>query len=105
MFSQLLIKHIRIILLLSWFAALFYQSHTWLLIKDYSGFALLGVIGAIFANATGAGGGVVFVPFFNQLDFSVTTSVATSFAIQCCGMTAGAITWWGVYIQTKMQRY
>lgn len=54
-------------------------------------------MGAIFANATGAGGGVVFVPFFNQLSLSNTTIIATSFAIQCCGMTAGAITWWRHY--------
>lgn len=51
------------------------------------------MIGAIFANATGAGGGVVFVPFFNYLSFSPQSVVATSFAIQCCGMTAGALTW------------
>ena len=61
----------------------------------------MGLLGAIFANATGAGGGVVFVPFFNQLEFSVATSVATSFAIQCCGMTAGALTWLAFYKQLK----
>ena len=57
------------------------------------GFLILGIAGAIFANATGAGGGVVFVPFFNLIDMQNTAIVATSFAIQCCGMTAGAITW------------
>lgn len=67
------------------------------LFTDYSGFSLLGVIGAIFANATGAGGGVIFVPFFNQLNFAPATTVATSLAIQCCGMTAGALTWWIFY--------
>lgn len=68
-------------------------THSYLLIPQYGGFLLLGVIGAIFANATGAGGGVVFVPFFNQLSLSIETIVATSFAIQCCGMTAGAASW------------
>ncbi len=63
------------------------------IIFDYIGFLFLGIAGAIFANATGAGGGVVFVPFFNQIDMQNTAIVATSFAIQCCGMTAGAITW------------
>jgi uncharacterized membrane protein YfcA len=37
------------------------------------------------------------------MDFSVATSVATSFAIQCCGMTAGAITWWSFYQQQKIK--
>jgi uncharacterized membrane protein YfcA len=63
------------------------------LIIEYVGFTFLGVLGAIFANSTGAGGGVVFVPFFHQLSLSSETIVATSFAIQCCGMTAGALTW------------
>ena len=64
---------------------------------DYGGFAFLGVVGALFANSTGAGGGVIFVPFFNHLNFDTNTTVATSFAIQCCGMTAGAIAWWVFY--------
>lgn len=64
---------------------------------DYGPFLGLGVIGAVFANATGAGGGVVFVPFFTHLGFAGNTIVATSFAIQCCGMTAGAFTWWRYY--------
>ena len=29
-------------------------------------FSLLGTTGAIFANSTGAGGGVVFIPVFNN---------------------------------------
>lgn len=68
---------------------------------DYGLFTLLGVAGAIFANATGAGGGVVFVPFFNHLGFSSEQIVATSFAIQCCGMTAGALTWFFVYQNSR----
>jgi uncharacterized membrane protein YfcA len=64
------------------------------IIFDYLGFFFVGVTGAIFANATGAGGGVVFVPFFNQLNIDNTAIVATSFAIQCCGMTAGAAAWY-----------
>lgn len=94
-------KHIRVLLLLIWLVILFWQIQPLELIQEYAGFAILGLVGAVFANATGAGGGVVFVPFFNQLDFSVVTSVATSFAIQCCGMTAGALTWWAFYNQLK----
>ncbi|MFT4747496.1 MAG: putative membrane protein YfcA [Congregibacter sp.] len=99
MFLKMSAKHIRVSLLLVWLIILFWQTQPLSLIKEYGGFAFLGLLGAIFANATGAGGGVVFVPFFNQLEFSVASSVATSFAIQCCGMTAGAVTWWTFYKQ------
>lgn len=81
----------------AWLGIFLYQSQPWLLLQDFGAFAFLGVLGAIFANATGAGGGVVFMPFFKQLDFNVVASVATSFAIQCCGMTAGALTWYGYF--------
>lgn len=66
-------------------------------------FALLGVLGAIFANATGAGGGVVFIPMFNQLAFSEQQAIATSFAIQCFGMSAGAYTWYFHYASQAKQ--
>lgn len=70
---------------------------------DYGLFSFLGVLGAIFANSTGAGGGVVFIPAFNELSFSEQQSIATSFAIQCFGMTAGAITWWFHYSTEKTE--
>ncbi len=72
---------------------LLYSTNSFAIFFDYIAFVFLGIIGAIFANATGAGGGVVFVPFFNQLSLSNETIIATSFAIQCCGMSAGAIAW------------
>lgn len=87
----------RFLLFVSWLVVLSWQENLAELVSSYSGFLFLGVVGAIFANATGAGGGVVFVPFFNQLGYSPQAIVATSFAIQCCGMTAGAITWWRFY--------
>lgn len=101
MFSKISAKHIRVSMLFIWIATVCWQTQSLSLIQEYGSFTFLGVVGAIFANATGAGGGVVFVPFFNQLEFSAATSVATSFAIQCCGMTAGAITWWAFYKQAK----
>ncbi|MFT6991273.1 MAG: putative membrane protein YfcA [Paraglaciecola sp.] len=104
MYSKISTQHIRVFLLFIWLCILFLQANPLILIQEYLGFAFLGLLGAIFANATGAGGGVVFVPFFNQMDFSVVTSVATSFAIQCCGMTAGAITWWAFYKQNKAKK-
>jgi len=70
---------------------------------DYVLFSFLGMLGAIFANTTGAGGGVVFIPMFNQLNFTESQSIATSFAIQCFGMTAGAITWWHHYQTEKTE--
>jgi uncharacterized membrane protein YfcA len=97
MLTKLTAVHIRLLLLLLWLLVYLSTAAPWHLLLDYGGFAFLGVLGAVFANATGAGGGVVFVPFFNQLGFSAQTTVATSFAIQCCGMTAGALTWWSFY--------
>jgi uncharacterized membrane protein YfcA len=70
-------------------------------VLDYSLFSFLGVLGAIFANATGAGGGVIFIPFFSQLNFSESQSIATSFGIQCFGMSAGALTWYHHYKTEK----
>ncbi len=87
----------KIVLLFVWLVLLSVQPNMLELIVDYVAFVFLGVLGAIFANSTGAGGGVVFVPFFNQLSLSSQTIVATSFAIQCCGMTAGALTWYRHY--------
>ena len=46
----------------------------------------------------------MFVPFFQQLAFSPEAVIATSFAIQCCGMTAGAISWLQFYRHIKSQQ-
>lgn len=56
-------------------------------------FIYLGLLGAIVANSTGAGGGIVFVPAFYTLGLDSQSILATSFAIQCFGMTAGAFVW------------
>ncbi len=60
---------------------------------DFWPFFFLAIFGAIVANATGVGGGVVFVPAFNLLGIGSDSIIATSFAIQCFGMTAGSIAW------------
>jgi uncharacterized membrane protein YfcA len=78
----------------------------------------VGVMGAIIANATGTGGGVVFVPVFSALqDGGITIppellqiatlkteeSVAVSFAIQCFGMSIGALTWaYGIFVKDNL---
>lgn len=88
---------------LLWLSVLVISPMDLTAIPSYALFSLLGVLGAIFANSTGAGGGVVFIPAFNELSFSEQQAVATSFAIQCFGMTAGAFTWWQHYKLEKTQ--
>jgi uncharacterized membrane protein YfcA len=59
----------------------------------------VGVIGAIIANTSGTGGGVVFVPVFNALrEWAVMALqplqvVGVSMGIQSFGMTMGALRW------------
>ncbi|RZV32031.1 MAG: sulfite exporter TauE/SafE family protein [Sphingomonadaceae bacterium] len=59
----------------------------------------VGVVGAIIANTSGTGGGVVFVPVFNALrewammDLQPLQVVGVSMAIQSFGMTMGALRW------------
>ncbi|AGH43879.1 hypothetical protein C427_1770 [Paraglaciecola psychrophila 170] len=71
MFLKMSAKHIRIFLLFVWLIILFWQTQPLSLIQEYAGFAFLGLLGAIFANATGAGGGVVFVPFSINWSFQL----------------------------------
>ncbi len=74
------------------------------LFRDYLHYLFLGVTGAIFANSTGAGGGVIFIPVFHSLNFTNEQSISTSFAIQCFGMTAGALTWWFHFNQDRQSK-
>ena len=76
-----------------------FSEHIWI-------FGPIGVFGAIIANSTGTGGGVVFVPFFNALsgasemgnipmEISIDTksTIGISFLIQCFGMSVGSCVW------------
>jgi uncharacterized membrane protein YfcA len=92
-----------LVFLAFWAILLTTSQHSFIELVNYSLFTFLGTLGAIFANATGAGGGVVFIPMFTKLNFSEQQSIATSFAIQCFGMTAGAVTWWHHYQTEKTQ--
>jgi len=92
-FKQVVFSPVWWVLLVGWLVLIGNHPSFPTVIPEFGPFMLLGIIGAIFANATGAGGGVVFVPFFQQLQFTAEAVIATSFAIQCCGMTAGAISW------------
>jgi len=62
-----------------WSGMLFFAPLSIHDMADYVLFSFLGLLGAIFANTTGAGGGVVFIPMFNQLNFTESQSIATSF--------------------------
>ena len=82
------------ILLCGFFTAIaFWPDGSLPLIQRYGFFFFLGLGGALVASSTGAGGGVIFIPFFAAIGFSSEQSVATSMAIQCFGMTAGSVAW------------
>ncbi|WP_086618919.1 sulfite exporter TauE/SafE family protein [Erythrobacter tepidarius] len=59
----------------------------------------VGIIGAIIANTSGTGGGVVFVPVFNAMrelgvmSLSPLMVVGVSMGIQSFGMTMGSLRW------------
>lgn len=53
----------------------------------------IGIIAALIANSTGAGGGVLFVPVFSHFNIEAATVVGSSILIQCFGMTTGALRW------------
>jgi uncharacterized membrane protein YfcA len=89
------------VFLLLWGVMLYYANNAFHELIDFWLFSLLGVAGAIFANSTGAGGGVIFIPMFAQLNFSESQAIATSIAIQCFGMTAGSVTWYHHYHNEK----
>lgn len=54
---------------------------------------LIGVGGALVANSTGIGGGIVFVPAFDRLGLAADDIVGTSLIIQSFGMTMGALSY------------
>jgi len=82
-----------LLFLLSWVILLLFIENTAVLITQYWYFFIIGLTGAIVANSTGAGGGIIFIPFFATLGITATESLATSIVIQSFGMSAGAIGW------------
>jgi len=48
-----------------WAGMIYYAPLPLIELVDYILFSFVGLLGAIFANTTGAGGGVVFFPLFN----------------------------------------
>ena len=86
-------KRLSLVVIFVWIILFSLSANKLNLVSDYGYFILLGVVGAIVANSTGAGGGIIFIPFFTALGLGVNESLGTSIVIQCFGMTAGAISW------------
>jgi len=91
------VQRYRLLLFLSvvifWSGIFYLAQDKWLLVTNYWYFFILGLVGAIVANSTGAGGGIVFIPFFSAIGMDASETLGTSILIQCFGMTAGAISW------------
>jgi uncharacterized membrane protein YfcA len=84
-------------------------------------FIPVGILGAIIANATGTGGGVVFVPVFLALKdgaipidpalqdlvtLTAAQTIAVSFTIQCFGMSVGSLNWArAIFVQNALAWY
>lgn len=81
------------VVIVVWMAVILNYHDQYYLVSNYWYFFILGILGALIANSTGAGGGVVFVPFFTSLSIAGTDSLGTSILIQCFGMTAGTVSW------------
>jgi len=78
---------------LLWIIAWWMTPNHFEIIASHGHFFGLGLVGAIVANSTGSGGGVVFIPSFTSLGVTPMEALGTSIAIQCFGMTAGSISW------------
>jgi len=76
-----------------WLLIFFLAADPIALFSGHWHFFFLGIGGAVAANSTGAGGGIVFIPAFTSLGIGETNALGTSIAIQCFGMTAGSISW------------
>jgi uncharacterized protein len=71
----------------------FLVNHIWLL--------MVGMGGALIANATGVGGGIVFIPAFGYIGLPESTIVGSSLLIQSFGMTIGALTFLNLRTRRK----
>lgn len=63
------------------------------MVLEYGHFFFIGLLGAIVANSTGSGGGIIFIPFFSAMGLTGYQVLSTSILIQCFGMTAGSFSW------------
>lgn len=76
-------------------ALLLFFPDPWSLVRRYWTLVPVAVLAASFANATGVGGGFLFVPFFLLSPFGLTApqSLKLSLATQAFGMSSGAFGW------------
>ncbi len=86
-------------LVILWLAIWFAAAHDAALLRKLAYLPGVGIVGAIIANTSGTGGGVVFVPVFNAFrEYRVMALdplqvTAVSMGIQSFGMTIGALRW------------
>ena len=93
MFSRLAISKYLMAVLVVWVIIFSFYENNVNVLQGHWHFFILGLLGAIVANSTGAGGGIVFIPAFDSLGIEGASALGTSIAIQCFGMTAGAVAW------------
>jgi uncharacterized membrane protein YfcA len=86
-------KRLLLVVTIAWLAIFLANENNVQLFSNYGYFFLVGVVGALVANSTGAGGGIIFIPFFTTVGLAINETLGTSILIQCFGMTAGAISW------------
>jgi uncharacterized membrane protein YfcA len=89
--NRRLINLMRIGLVLLLCAFILVGPGLWKLVEQWW-LPFIGVAGALVANSTGIGGGVVFVPAFDAIGLEQGRIVGTSLMIQAFGMTMGALT-------------
>lgn len=98
--------YLALILLIFTGLIIAYAQDIWRFFEHIWLFGPIGVFGAIIANSTGTGGGVVFVPAFNSLSgasemglvpmeiaVDPLKTIGISFLIQCFGMSIGSMVW------------
>ena len=97
-----------LLLIAAYMALVQLSSLNWGTVQGLWFFFPIGIVGAIIANATGTGSGVVFVPVFSALEggqipipaelvalasLTPEEAIGVSFIIQCFGMSVGALSW------------
>lgn len=97
------------LLVLAYLCVLVLAAADWPTLAGLWPISFVGLAGALVANSTGVGGGVVFVPVFSALretgllDLGPSQTVGVSFSIQCFGMSVGALTWLNRYYRPDVR--
>lgn len=59
-------KRLILLVVTAWLVIFAFVQNQLQLLIDYGHFFIVGLTGAIVANSTGAGGGIIFIPFFQH---------------------------------------